>query len=115
MTLFVIPVTFVLALFVWQWPTPAQLFWLLLLGTFGTLAHLCLTQAFKEAEATAVVPIDFTRLIWASLLGYFLFGEVPDGFIWIGAAMIFGAVLFITYYEAREDRSAGASEGGEKA
>ncbi len=115
MTFFVMPVTFVLALFVWQWPTPMQLFWLLLLGTFGTLAHICLTQAFKTAEATAVVPIDFTRLIWASLLGYFLFAEVPDAFIWVGAAMIFGAVLFITYYEARADRSARASEGGEKA
>lgn len=101
MTVLALPITLVLALFVWRWPTPAQLYWLVQLGILGGLAHVCLSQAVKEAEATAVAPIDFARLIWASLLGYVVFGEVPSLWVWTGAGMIFAAVLLITYREAR--------------
>ncbi|MBT4428216.1 MAG: DMT family transporter, partial [Rhodospirillaceae bacterium] len=65
-----------------------------------TAGHLCLAQAFREADATTVLPLDFLRLIWASLLGFFLFGQVPELFVWIGGAVIFSSTIYLTYREA---------------
>lgn len=87
------------ALLVWTWPSFVQLLWLLLIGGLGTLGHLASTEAFKHADATAIFPLDFTRLIWATLIGYFVFSELPDIWTWIGAAVIVGSASYITYRE----------------
>ena len=50
-------------------------------------------------ELTAIMPFDFLRLIWATLLAAWLFAEAPDLFTWIGAAVIFGAGLYIANRE----------------
>ena len=60
---------------------------------------MCQAQSFKEADATAVFPFDFTKLLWAAVIGYFLFGETPDAWTWLGGAMIFSAVAYIAYRE----------------
>jgi len=99
--LFLAPVTFVAALPVWIWPTPEQLFWLFLLGLIGTGGQMAMNQAFKLADASAVLPLDFTKLIWAAALGYLLFGEVPDLWTWVGGALIFGSATYIGMREAR--------------
>ena len=101
MALIAIPITFVVALFVWQTPTWPQLGWLVAIGVLGNLGHLAVNQAFRETDVTAVLPFDFTRLLWATLLGYAFFGEVPHLTTWIGAVMIFSAVVYITYRESR--------------
>ena len=51
---------------------------LCLVGLLAFVAQMSVTTAIREAETTAVMPIDFTRLIWASALGYLWFGEFPD-------------------------------------
>ena len=99
--LFAIPLTLLPALLVWQVPNGEQYVWLAAIGVLGSLAHLCFAQACRETEVTAVVPFDFMRLIWAAILGYVLFAEVPHATTWIGAVMIFSAVLYITYREAK--------------
>ena len=60
---------------------------------------MCQAQSFKEADATAVFPFDFTKLLWAAVIGYFLSGETPDAWTWLGGAMIFSAVAYIVYRE----------------
>ena len=50
---------------------------------------------------TAVLPVDFTRLVWASLIGYLAFGEVPDAWTWVGGIMIFSATTDSAYRERR--------------
>jgi drug/metabolite transporter (DMT)-like permease len=104
-----LPIAFVLTLFVWQMPTPAQFGLTFVIAIIGTLAQLSITQAFREADATVVLPMDFTKLIWASLLGYLLFSELPDIWAWIGGAVVFSGVLWVGYSEAR-DRKARAAE-----
>jgi drug/metabolite transporter (DMT)-like permease len=89
------------ALFVWQWPTPLQFGWLTFIAVIGTIGQLMLAQALKEAEATAILPVDFFRLIWAAATGYFAFGEVPDIFTWTGGVMIFGSATYIAYRERK--------------
>jgi drug/metabolite transporter (DMT)-like permease len=53
-----------------------------------------------------VMPIDFVRLIWVAIFGYFLFGEVPDVFVWIGGAMIFASGLWIAHTENQKRKEA---------
>lgn len=95
LTLYSLP----LALPVWITPTFPQLGWLLLIGLLATLGHLAMTNAFRLADATAVFPVDFTRLLWASVLGFLLFAEVPDAATWIGGAIIFASTAYITFRE----------------
>lgn len=111
MVLLLIPISLVPALFVWEWPTWSQLGWLSLVGIFGSIGHLLLNHALKQAPTNVVMPIDFARLIWVAIFGYFLFAEVPDIFVWVGGAMIFASGLWIAHSENRkrkDDRDAAA-------
>lgn len=83
------------AIWVWRDPTIAGWFWLVFIGFWGSIAQVTLAQALKEAEPTAIMPFDFLRLVWATLLAMWLFAESPDTFTWIGAAVIFGAGIYI--------------------
>lgn len=110
MGLFMVPLSFVPALFVWEWPSLDILPLLLLIGVFGATGHLALAQAFKEADTTAVMPFDFMRLIWASILGFIVFAEVPDIWTWAGGSVIFGSAIYIAFREARRKQE--KPEGG---
>ncbi len=110
MGIYLAPITLVPALFVWQWPTPAEWAWLALIGGVATVGHLAITRALVTAEASAVAPYDFVRLPIAALIGYFAFGEAPDAWTWVGAAIIFGATLYITHREAQLQRARAARE-----
>ena len=101
MGIFLTPLTFLFAVTVWVWPTPEQLVWLAFLASMGTFGHLCMAQAFREADATVVLPFDFTRLIWASIFAYVFFAELPDLWTWIGGAVIFSAATYIAVRESR--------------
>ena len=74
---------------------------LVVIGLFGSLAQLSLSQAFREAEASVVLPFDFGKLIWASLFGFLLFGEIPDLWTWIGGGVIFASGCYIAYRERK--------------
>lgn len=94
-------VTLFPALFVWTWPTPEQLLWLTGIGLFGTAGHFAFAQALRTAEATAVMPIDFLRLVWATFYGWALFGQPPDFWTWVGGSIIFTSATYIALREAR--------------
>ncbi len=93
--------TAVPAWFVWITPTWTQLAWLLLIGTLGTVGTFAWTQALKTADASLVIPTDFTRLVWAGAIGFIAFGEIPDRWMWIGAVLIIGSTLYIGLREAK--------------
>ena len=95
---------------VWQTPTPTQLGLALAMGVCATAGHICMTSAFKWGDASAVFPVDFARLIWAAALGYLVFGEAPDGWTWVGGAIIFASTAYITYREAQLRRREAADE-----
>ena len=101
MVLFMTPLSLIPALFVWEWPSWEQLAWLALIGSFGTAGHLTMNLAIKLAPTNVVMPIDFVRLIWVAIIGYFIFAEIPDIFVWIGGAMIFASGLWIAQAENR--------------
>ena len=86
--------------FVWQTPDLAG--WSLMLAT-GLLAgagHYCIINAFKRAPASVLAPFSFTQLIWATALGYLIFGDLPDGATLLGAVIIVGSGLYVFYRES---------------
>ncbi len=97
--LFLTPITGIAALFVWT--APAASTWLLLIGigAFGSLTQWSIAQAFHEADATVVLPFDFTKLLWASAIGYLVFNEVPDPLALLGGGIILGSVTYVAYRE----------------
>ncbi|MGR3718236.1 MAG: DMT family transporter [Thermohalobaculum sp.] len=92
------------ALWVWVAPPPEMWVWLVAIAVLGTIAQIALSQALKETEPTAVLPFDFLKLVWATLLGMWVFGELPDVITWIGALVVFASGFFIAYREHQERR-----------
>jgi drug/metabolite transporter (DMT)-like permease len=88
LTLLMTLLTFVPALFVWQTPTWEQLGLLAVIGLCGTTGHLLFVEAYRVADLSLVEPMMFTRMVWAALFSLLLFGEFPDLWTWIGAAVI---------------------------
>ncbi len=105
--LFLMPITLAFALPFWVWPSGRALGLLFLIGAIGSLGQVAVAQAFREAEATQVLPADFTKLVWAGLLGWILFAERPDLVALAGGTIIFGAVLYVAWREAQLQRRAG--------
>jgi drug/metabolite transporter (DMT)-like permease len=92
------------ALWQWQTPTTTELFWLFLTAVFATAGHYTLTRAFACAPLTVTQPISFLQLVWASLLGYFVFGESLDPWVITGGGIIVASVTYIFHRESAAAR-----------
>jgi len=90
----------------WQTPTAWQALWLLVIGFFGPIGQYVAIRAFRLGEASAMAPVDYARLIFAVGAGFLVFGELPDRYTVIGAAIIVASTLYITVREARLARAA---------
>ena len=96
------------ALWVWQPFGMQTLFWLALIGLFGTIAQMSLSQSLKETDPTALMPFDFLKLVWTALIGAWFFSEIPDVYTLIGAAVIFASGFFIALREQKAQPQANA-------
>jgi len=98
------PLSLIPALFVWTWP-PLEL-WpqLILMGLFAVLGHMALVRGYAVSDASLVMTFKFSRLPFAVLIGYLAFGELIDGWTWVGAIIIFAAALYVTHREAQMAR-----------
>lgn len=87
----------------WAGPTPSPMEALQIgsLGIFGGTGHFLLTRAFRHAPASTLSPLMYAQLIWATLLGWQLFGELPDGLSILGMLVIAGSGLAIALAERR--------------
>ena len=94
-TLFTLP----LAIIYWINPSFISLIYTLLAAIVGTVLHLCINNAYKLSDLSIIQPVWFTQLVFASFLGFIIFGSLPDFFTWIGAILVFISVLIITYRE----------------
>ncbi len=101
MYLLMTPITLAAALIDWTWPTLEQLGWLIAIGITGALAHLLMAEAFRRAPTHVVSPFEFFRLIWATLIGIFIFGDPPDVYVWIGGLIVMASVSYIAWREHR--------------
>lgn len=97
------------ALYFWETPTTQAWLAMLTLGALSASAHWCHVRAYSMQEVAALQPLDYTRLPIIAVAAWLLFGEVAGGEVWLGATVVFGAGLYISYREAqlRKQRQAG--------
>jgi len=100
-TVLLVPMTLVPAVLFWQTPALDNWGWLIFIGVIGTLGQIVVTEALKLADVTVLMPFDFLKLVWATLLGIVLFAEVPDALTWVGAAIVFGSSFYVAWRETK--------------
>lgn len=94
---------FALASLYWGWVLPDwKLFGVLvLIGLLGGIGQILITQAFRLAEASLLAPFDYINMVWAILLGIFIFDEYPSTPVIVGGTIVIMAGLFVIYRENR--------------
>jgi len=101
-----IPISFTLALSVWQWPTPTQLVMMISIGLLAGAAYYTLTAAYARADVGALEPFNFIRLIIAALIGYLVFAEDIYIWTWAGGVVIVASTTYVAHREALKRQSA---------
>lgn len=89
------------ALYEWRTPTLAELGIVAVIGVFTTLGQSCMVLGLRAGDATAVAPFDYTRLLYATAIGFFAFGEVPTLATFLGSAVIVASTLYIALQGAK--------------
>jgi len=83
-------------------PVDAQAaLWIVAAGVFNGTAHFCMIEALRSGEASLLAPIRYTALLWAALFGFLVWGEVPDAWLWAGAAVVVASSLYMIGCERR--------------
>ena len=100
----IIPATFVLSLGVWKWPSIEQILILFIITIFGTIAQYSLVAALKRGNVSFILPLDYLKLLWAVMLGFYFFGEIPSNSIWIGGMLIIFSTTYITSRETKIEK-----------
>ena len=96
-SLFTLPVAIVF----WLPITSQHLMMFVLIGLLGSTGHYALNRSLKAADISAVQPARFIELIWASFLGFLVWGDVPPVWTFAGALLIFASTTYIAQREAR--------------
>ena len=95
-----------LAVLAWQAPSTTNLGLFAVVGIGSASGNYLLVLAYRNAPAAVVAPFDYTKLIWASVFGWMLWRESPEPAVWIGAAIVAAAGVYITRREMALDRAA---------
>jgi drug/metabolite transporter (DMT)-like permease len=100
MTLTVMAVSLLTAPFGWRMPVGGLEIGLLIgIGVAGGLGQMLFTESYRYAPASFLAPFDYTAMLWAFLLGYWMFGEVPTFYVVGGAVIVAGAGIFVILRE----------------
>ena len=75
-------------------------------GLLGTMGHLAFILAFQRAPASALTPFSYMHLVWATLIGWIVFGNFPDAWTLAGMAVIAGSGLLIAMHDRRRAKGA---------
>lgn len=105
-TLLWVPMSFLPASTVWEWPRGIAWVWVIAAGAMGTAGHMLWTRALKLGDVSALTPISFMQLPLVAAAGWWLFREPVDRWTAIGAGVIFAANAYIAHREAQLARRA---------
>jgi drug/metabolite transporter (DMT)-like permease len=95
----------------WIPPSPHDWLWFVVVGIAGSFGQFCYNQAFRYGEASLVAPLDYLGIVWATLFGFVVFGDIPSWLVLGGGACIIASSIYIAQREAvaaRRRRGAGA-------
>jgi drug/metabolite transporter (DMT)-like permease len=87
--------------FEWHWPTAMSALLMLATGILGSLAHYGLIRALDYAEASSIQPYSYTLLVWVTVLGAVVFGDFPDYWTILGAAIVVASGLYTWNHDRR--------------
>lgn len=99
------------ALYTWIMPTGYELVMLIFIGVMGIGGQALMTHGLSMGDATALVPLDYTRIVYAAIIGYVFFAEVPGYWSVLGMALIIGASLYLVLSERRRKAADGSARG----
>lgn len=101
-----VPLVITAAMLPWYWQTPAleHLPYFIGLGFFGGLAMTLITQGFRIGIASVVAPFDYTGLIWATVFGWLIWGEIPSSLSVLGGLVIAVCGIYLAWEQARIGR-----------
>jgi drug/metabolite transporter (DMT)-like permease len=88
-------------LWFWVTPTPVELALLVLIGFLGITGQGAITHGFSMGDATALVPLDYSRIVYSAAFGYVLFGELPGYWSIAGMTLIVGSSLYLVMTEKK--------------
>jgi len=91
----------------WEAPNFDELLLLLLMAVFGIIGQWCMIQAFRLGEVTAVAPASYMRLLFATLIGFLVFAELPDSITVIGILVIISSNLYLVFQERKIPKTTG--------
>lgn len=83
----------------WRLPDPPDLALLILVGILGGIGQILLTQSYRYADASLVAPFEYTTMVWALLIGWFGFGQVPRPAVVAGGLIVAAAGCFVLWRE----------------
>ena len=94
------------------WKTPDLLGWVLhvLIGLAGGVGHYALASAYNQAPASTLAPFTYLQLVWITIAGLVVFGDFPDGWTILGAAIVVASGIYVFYREARRRREAASTQ-----
>lgn len=90
---------------VWTPMTFHQSVEVVLIGLCWTIGHLSMTKSLKMYDATVVLPVNCTRLVWAAVIGMLVFQEFPDSWTVFGSVLIVFAIIFLSQSEVRNTKA----------
>ena len=102
-----LPLSLIPTLFLWVTPTAEQWPLVIGIGIISSIGGYCFTRSVSAADARIVQPFQFSRMIFATAIGWIMFSELPDIWTWVGAAVIFAASYYVVYREGRARKASG--------
>ena len=83
----------------WTVPTPSDALLMIGAGIAGGIGQILLTSSYRYADVSVIAPFDYCSLLWALGIGYFLFGEIPNLIVLLGASIVIAAGVTVIYWE----------------
>lgn len=85
----------------WRMPGPGELAFLVLMGILGGIGQILLTESYRYGDASLIAPFEYTTMIWAVLIGWFVFGQLPQPAVAVGGVIVAAAGIFVVWRERR--------------
>lgn len=98
-------VTMLPAIVYWVTPTPKEWFIIIAIGVVSFFAQKANIYAYKHGEASLLASLDYVRLLFATIFGYFIFQQLPELTTWVGAGIIIAAAVFTVYRESKRNQA----------
>ena len=98
------------SIWVWRQPTQTEAILLICSGILGGIGQILITSSYRFADASVIVSFEYSSLVWAVAIGFFLFGDIPHPAVFAGAAIVIASGLYVVYRERRTNRATRAAE-----